>query len=378
MDFKKILQAFSENKVSDGDKQNKSKQQKADWGSPDELFGASSSSVSGAESGFSDDVLKNSVAPEVDESFWERIDAERKREEDRRKAEEELKKEAERNKEAERTKEAERNQKAEQNQKAEWNQETEQNKAAGAGDGRNTDTAGKKEKSEQSEKSKKSQNFNGYAPDCRFNYLQFVIDETWSIKDYFKKVYRYVEKVVTALYNSAEDHSRIEIFYGLTVIKSDIRQVTFSNGSEYTNNPEEFLETLKDTTIGGGSENGYEDIAGALKTAVKSLEMHNGPHDNRGLFLITDSEPEIKIIRLKEIEGIKVNGLRFAVAFINRPQAFAPIFKYVDSKNETALNNSKNGNKYYDFRLLVEGSIKADRDLGEIVNSIVNAISIGG
>ena len=217
----------------------------------------------------------------------------------------------------------------------------------------------------------------GYAEDCKYNYIQIILDETWSMKEYIVPVYHYIDRILHEIKSNIADSSMVAVFYGLTVIQSDIRTITFG-GQEYTDDIEVFMNKLKTTTLGGGSGDGYEDIESAMKTAILSLDKHCNKMDNRGLFLFTDSEPRNKVFNLDEINGREMHGLRFATIFMQDPELFVPTINYVDGQNETACNNSKNGSVYYDFSILLDGGHDSDAQLRRIVNTVINSVSIGG
>lgn len=212
---------------------------------------------------------------------------------------------------------------------------------------------------------------------CKENYIQIVLDLTASMKEYIKPVYMYVERIVKALSDSVSGSNKVKIHFGLTVIQSRVKKIDF-NGAEYTSDPKVFLAALKSTKMGKGSEDGYEDFTTALQTALISLNGHNGENDNRGLFMISDSESKQQIIDLRIINGEQISGLRFANIIIKEASSFVPLIPLVDGENEDAVNNSKNATIYKDFEILLDRNENNNSDLAEIVNSIVKAVSIGG
>ena len=171
--------------------------------------------------------------------------------------------------------------------------------------------------------------------------LVFAIDTTFSFSKIFKAVYASLNTVMNLMKNMKAEHPSLRIGYGLTLFGESIEQKKY-NGSYFTNDEYEFLESLKNIVFFGGSSDGKENINEGIEMAIRTVENYSDENTNRGIIVLTDSMPENIKPDFRVLDNCKNRGLRFAVVYANTNK-YIPAFKLIDGEGDITENHKNTG-----------------------------------
>lgn len=207
-------------------------------------------------------------------------------------------------------------------------------------------------------------------------YIQVVLDGTYSFTTVFRAVYQVLEQFAAYIKKAGEQYPGVRLYLGGTLIsETKPKMCEYSGGREFTENPEEFMDWVRGLEFQGGSASGYENVNGAIKSAIKSLEVNSPRRANRGLLVFTDSIPKEKFCSFETIEGMKNHGLRFEKIFVGDPGNYAPLFFNVDGDGLPA-DNQKNESAVYGLDRILSGAGAAM--IEKVMDEILEQSSIGG
>lgn len=175
-------------------------------------------------------------------------------------------------------------------------------------------------------------------------YIESIIDRTLSFTKVFPQVNHSIEKLMSMLAAEKAKYKEVVIKYGLTLLGDEIEPLMFENGEYFTESENEFCRKLRSIEFYGGSEDGTEDLVGAVETGLGILN-HAGDGDAyRGLLLLSDSLPEkdemTPCFRCEEADDGTDQGLDFAI-FYTYTDEFNPDLNFSgDDENREAVFHS--------------------------------------
>lgn len=154
-------------------------------------------------------------------------------------------------------------------------------------------------------------------PEERETLCSIVIDGSLSFSRLFPQVYYLLENEIKKAHDSV-------VKYGLTVFHNEnfSLQTLFANGDFFTDDIEEFLESLRSIEFFGGSWDGREDFSSPIRQAMECLRSHKGEDVCKGLMFFSDSLPKEEQIH-EEFSG---DELSFALFYIYSNDFF-PVMK---------------------------------------------------
>ena len=210
-------------------------------------------------------------------------------------------------------------------------------------------------------------------------FIEFVIDKTISFTTVFPKVFYIMETMMRELKYKKTEYRDVEIQYGLTLFNEDVEIKVFSNGEYFTRSEDEFLQALRNIRFSGGSDDGKEDLAGAIAKGMCVLQNAGEESAERGLFFFSDSMPidddMFPNFTEEEQDGYWNKGVRFA-EFYTYTDKFKPIIWTV---NGEGVNDGEGTNeaRMYSLKTLLDGDLdEASKKVENTVNRILNQCSV--
>lgn len=177
-------------------------------------------------------------------------------------------------------------------------------------------------------------------PETKSIYFEIILDKTLSMTGVYRRIYQKLEKMIDNMDRAVRNYQKkgqVGLKWGLTLITDEEPEtVTFDN-SCFTASSARIKNALKEFQFEGGSENGRENINGALAAAIRSLSRESRGEGRCGLLLLTDSLPEEDDLEpdFEYLEDAEHTELVFAHCFVYNCEAYTPYFNMVDGEGET-------------------------------------------
>lgn len=165
-------------------------------------------------------------------------------------------------------------------------------------------------------------------------WIDLILDNTVSMTFYYKVLYDKLFLLMNGLYQKTKASGKnLQIYYGITYIRDREPEIemTFSENG-FTASVVHLLEKLKQVTFSGGSENGRENINGAIELSLRKLGRVADERSRCGIFLFTDSMPEKKDLCPCFEETA---NLCFVHCFVKDDMDYMPDFQVADPERES-------------------------------------------
>ncbi len=210
-------------------------------------------------------------------------------------------------------------------------------------------------------------------------YIEFIMDKTISFTTVFPKVFYIMETMMKELKYKKTEYRDVEIQYGLTLFNEDVEIKTFSNREYFTRSEDEFLQALRNIRFSGGSDNGKEDLTGAITEGMRVLQNAGEENAERGLFFFSDSMPMdddmFPDFTDEEQDGYWNKGVRFA-EFYTYTDEFEPMIWMVNGEGVND-GEGKNLARMYSLQTLLNGDLdEASKRVENTVRRILNQCSV--
>ena len=218
--------------------------------------------------------------------------------------------------------------------------------------------------------------------------MDVVLDGTFSFSTVFPAVYYILEKLVEKLKAQLRDLPYLSFRYGLTVIREEQHKGIPLGGNKddcFTDDAERFLNAVRALEFRGGSEDGYEDVTGAIRGALHKLNEFNAPGGQRvdcGLLVFSDSIPKSGTdersmnppLDGEEMDDLANRGLRFANIY-TFDSKYQPVLCMVD-KDTIENGNARQHATYASLGSVIKDRKKAVNEIEKIVGGILEQTSV--
>ena len=211
-------------------------------------------------------------------------------------------------------------------------------------------------------------------------YFEIVLDKTISMTRIYRPIYKKLEKMIDNMARAVKNYQKkgqVGLKWGLTLITEEAPELVRFQESCFTSSSDRMKAALKEFQFEGGSENGRENINGALAAAIGALSRESRGEGRCGLILLTDSLPEEDDMEpdFEFLENVEYTKLCFAHCYVYNCEAYTPYFNMVDGEGETDVK----GIHYLEVRDLEAFLNSETNNLTEkLLKKLLHQTSIGG
>lgn len=205
-------------------------------------------------------------------------------------------------------------------------------------------------------------------------YINTIWDATLSASQIFKPLYRAYEAGIREIQMLQNEYKNIVVKYGLTYLNTDVRTVQYQNGTSFTEDAEEFLQSIRHMKFAGGSLDGIENFNDAIESGIRTIADESEEHASRGIIYFTDSMTKNESPDFLELENYPSNKkFRFVVGFANSNRYHVKCH-VADANGNVTANSRNEGTVSMSMRDLFElGGIET---ITGMIHDIMNQVSV--
>lgn len=171
-------------------------------------------------------------------------------------------------------------------------------------------------------------------------YIKLVLDSTISMSMLYPYIYSRLSRLVVNLdkkLHRLRQKGCVGLKWGITLITDDKPETVKFSNKTFTSSTSQIDTALKNIVFHGGTEDGYENVTGAIEQAIKDLSDESEGCGNRGVFVLTDSLP-YEDEKEKDFRYCATyTQLRFAYCYVYDYKQFLPIFNIVNGSGEADM-----------------------------------------